>query len=213
MLRPIEGFDPHRVMSSASTTQNGANGKQRVLDAAQALFAEGSFGDIGVALILERAGVQAPTLYHHFGDKEGLFLAWAEQTFKRVQDTIHANTGGDSTIEALTRYATTLLIAVDFDLPQVLRDAPRLQRPESRDIVLGAYMSAVVEPLATILVEAVATGELRAEPLPQMTDVFLGGLLALRGPQMVGGDLAVKASWWCQGFIRGFAAERTARFS
>ncbi len=195
-------------MTSASTTQNGTNGKQRVLDAAQVLFAEGSFGDIGVAQILEIAGVQAPTLYHHFGDKEGLYLAWAEQAFKRVQETINANMGGETTIEALNRYAATLLIAVDFDLPQVLRDAPRLQRPESRDKVLGAYMSAIVEPLATILVEAVATGELRAEPIPKLTDVFLGGLLALRGPEMVGGDLAVQASWWCHGFVRGFAAEK-----
>src|SRR5262249_15718588 len=126
-------------MTSASSTQPTSNGKQRVLDAAQRLFAEGSYGDIGGAQILEKAGVQAPTLYHDFGDKEGLVVSWAARAFQRVEEAIHANMDGDSMSDALTRYATTLLIALDFDLPQVLRDAPRLQRSESRDKVLGAY--------------------------------------------------------------------------
>src|SRR5204863_8221507 len=131
--------------------------------------------------ILERAGVQAPTLYHHFGDKESLFVAWATEVFKRIEDSVAkaARTGAPTT-EALATYACTLLAQADFDLPQVLRDAPRLSKPENRERVLGAYMQAVYEPLATLLVQAVATGEFRHESLASLTDVFLGGLLALR---------------------------------
>jgi AcrR family transcriptional regulator len=208
LIRPIQS-NPHLhlAMTSAPATQSLSTGKQRVLDAAQTLFAEGSYGDIGVAQILERAGVQAPTLYHHFGDKEGLFVAWAEQAFGRVEQTVQANAGGANTIEALSRYGTALLSSIDLDLTQILRDAPRMQRPESRDRVLAAYMRAIYEPLASILVQAAATGELKNEAVSQLSDVFLGGLLALRTAQL-NGDAPAKAAWWASAFVRGFAAER-----
>lgn len=181
------------------------NGKQRVLEAAQTLFGEGSYGDIGVAQILERAGVQAPTLYHHFGDKEGLFVAWSDQAFLQVETAVVAKAGGESTVDSLTRYASAVLSSIDFDLAQILKDIARLQRADSKDRVFGSYMRAVYEPLATILVQAIATGELRNEPVPQLSDVFLAGLLALRKPGETGEG---KASWWCHAFARAFAAER-----
>lgn len=197
-------------MSSSSTASGAPSGKQRVLDAARSLFRDASYGDIGIAQILERAGVQAPTLYHHFGDKEGLFLAWSESAFARVEDRVHSRGGGENTAESLTRYATALLTSVDFDLFQVLKDGHRLQRPESRDRVIGSYMRSIYEPLATILVQAVATGELRNDPLPQLIDVFLGGLLALRHSPNVKEDPESLSSWWCRAFVRGFASERAA---
>ena len=194
-------------MISAPLTQTPSPGKQRVLDAAQSLFTEGSYGDTGVAQILERAGVQAPTLYHHFGDKEGLFVAWAERALQGVEGAIQANAGGLNTVDALTRYGAALLGALNFDVQQMLRDAVRLQRSESCDRVYGAYMRVVYEPLATILVQAVATGEFRNEPVGQLNDVFLGGLLALRSSHF-NGDPAARAAWWCNSFARAFGAER-----
>jgi len=194
-------------MISAAPTPIPSPGKQRVLEAAQSLFTEGSYADIGVAQILERAGVQAPTLYHHFGDKEGLFVVWAESAFQTIEEAIVAHAGGSNTIEALTRYGAALLSTLNFDVQQILRDAVRLQRPESCDRVYGAYMRVVYEPLATILVQAVATGEFRNEPVGQLNDVFLGGLLALRSSHF-NGDCLAKAAWWCNSFARGFAAER-----
>ncbi|MEA2552982.1 MAG: hypothetical protein QOJ65_1158 [Fimbriimonadaceae bacterium] len=113
-------------MSAASQTP-ASSGKQRVLDAAHDLFAEGSYVEIGVALILEKAGVQAPTLYHHYGDKEGLFVVWAEQAFRNIENEVARHSRpGVSAKEGLCTYAWALLSSANFDLQQVLRDAPRL---------------------------------------------------------------------------------------
>ena len=175
------------------------------MTAAHSLFAEGSYGEIGVALILEKAGVQAPTLYHHFGDKEGLFVAWAEGALKSVEEAVCAAAKpGAATSDALRAFAIAVITHLDFDLPQVLRDAPRLSKPESRDRVLGAYMRAVYEPLATLLVQAVATGEFRREPLSQLTDAFLGGLLSLRNSHVPIETMETQATWWCDAFLRAF---------
>ena len=49
--------------------------KMRLLKAAAELLANSAGGAVSTRQITQLAGVTAPTLYHHFGDKEGLFDA------------------------------------------------------------------------------------------------------------------------------------------
>jgi AcrR family transcriptional regulator len=52
-----------------------AGGRERVLKAALRLFGKNGFAATTVRDILRAAGVSAPVLYYHFGNKEGVFLA------------------------------------------------------------------------------------------------------------------------------------------
>jgi len=49
--------------------------KTRILEAASELLARSADADVSTRAVGEAAGVTAPTLYHHFGDKEGLLAA------------------------------------------------------------------------------------------------------------------------------------------
>jgi AcrR family transcriptional regulator len=49
--------------------------KTRILEAASELLARSANADVSTRAVGEAAGVTAPTLYHHFGDKEGLLAA------------------------------------------------------------------------------------------------------------------------------------------
>ena len=49
--------------------------KARILEAASELLARSADADVSTRAVGEAAGVTAPTLYHHFGDKEGLLTA------------------------------------------------------------------------------------------------------------------------------------------
>ncbi|MEU5339608.1 TetR/AcrR family transcriptional regulator [Streptomyces sp. NPDC020766] len=49
--------------------------KARILEVAAALVAESPDGDVSTRAVCEAAGVGAPALYRHFGDKEGLLSA------------------------------------------------------------------------------------------------------------------------------------------
>ncbi|MGB3444734.1 MAG: TetR/AcrR family transcriptional regulator [Actinophytocola sp.] len=53
--------------------------RDRLLTAADELLTESP--DVSTRAICERAGVQAPTLYHHFGNKQGLLAAMVEDRF------------------------------------------------------------------------------------------------------------------------------------
>lgn len=50
-------------------------GRGKLLGAAASLFAESGYDGVTTRQILERAGVEAPSLYHHFGSKLGLYRA------------------------------------------------------------------------------------------------------------------------------------------
>jgi AcrR family transcriptional regulator len=54
-----------------------------ILTAAAELLVESSNGDVSTRAICERAGVQAPTLYRHFGDKDALLAAVVDEAFEQ----------------------------------------------------------------------------------------------------------------------------------
>src|SRR2546426_2681589 len=76
--------------------------KTRILKAASELLAGSADADISTRAVCEAAGVTAPTLYHHFGDKEGLVAAvvdfgWATflESKRTTAAVVHAHVAGD----------------------------------------------------------------------------------------------------------------------
>jgi AcrR family transcriptional regulator len=55
--------------------------RDRLLGAAAELLTESTGRDVSTRAICERAGVQAPTLYHYFGNKQGLLDAVVDEAF------------------------------------------------------------------------------------------------------------------------------------
>jgi AcrR family transcriptional regulator len=56
--------------------------RERILQAAMELVAASEGNTVSTRQITERAGVTAPTLYHHFGDKDGLMEAVVARGFE-----------------------------------------------------------------------------------------------------------------------------------
>ena len=67
------------------TKESDAGGRERLLRAATRLFAAKGYAATTVRDILREAGVTAPVLYYHFGNKEGVFLALAREGVGRVE--------------------------------------------------------------------------------------------------------------------------------
>jgi AcrR family transcriptional regulator len=76
--------------------------KTRILEAASELLAHSADADVSTRAACEAAGVTAPTLYHHFGDKEGLLAAvvdfgWAVflESKRETAAVVHAHVADD----------------------------------------------------------------------------------------------------------------------
>jgi AcrR family transcriptional regulator len=78
-----------KAASSASkktvTTRNPVLNRRAILDAATQEFATKGFGGARVDAIAARAGSNKRMLYHYFGNKEDLYLAVLEETYRGIR--------------------------------------------------------------------------------------------------------------------------------
>ncbi len=63
--------------------EKSARVKRAILDATEALLSEGGLEAFSMRRLVERCEYTAPTIYHHFGDKEGLLDALLSERFEQ----------------------------------------------------------------------------------------------------------------------------------
>jgi AcrR family transcriptional regulator len=81
--------------------------RERLLVAAQALYAEGGVAATTPRQVLERSGVGQGSLYHHFPTKKDLARATVERTVQEQLDaSARALTGDDAPLERVVAYLT-----------------------------------------------------------------------------------------------------------
>jgi len=59
--------------------------RERILKAATEEFSECGYGDARVDSIADRADINKRMLYHHFGNKDGLYLAVLEEAYREIR--------------------------------------------------------------------------------------------------------------------------------
>ena len=81
----------------------GVEARERILTAAAQLLVESNGEPVSTRAICNRADVGPPTLYHHFGDKDGLFDAVVAQRFAEFLAAARAVPGSGDPVEDLRR--------------------------------------------------------------------------------------------------------------
>lgn len=135
--------------------------RERILQAAERLWAER--GVLGTSLdeIARQSGVTKPALYYHFGDKNGLYtelvctllgahatgLRRAARTGARARDRL--------------RHAVGYLLASNCLAPRLLRLGGLPLTTDQTSRVRGAFFRDFYSPLQQLLDDGVRTGELR----------------------------------------------------
>ncbi|MEU8306975.1 TetR/AcrR family transcriptional regulator [Actinomadura sp. NPDC048955] len=85
------------------TAQKDPDTRDRILRAAARLLTEAGGEPVSTRAVCTAAGVGAPTLYHHFGDKRGLFDAVAARGFEEYLASKRAQGGTGDPVEDLRR--------------------------------------------------------------------------------------------------------------
>jgi len=187
----------------SKNTEASGSGRRRLMTAAGRLFAANGLSEVTVAQILDHSGVKAPTLYHHFGGKEGLYVAWACQTLDVAEAEFRALSAGAPTLrDFLLEAARILLSQRSMDVLLALRDRKWLADPDSLEQVDDALRVAVFEPIAKAIEsgagyrDGLAASQLfvhmvsvrrpsyrrpmarEAVPPSEIVDVFMSGVMA-----------------------------------
>ena len=74
--------------SSAPRRRKGERTAERILDAAEALFAEHGYAGTTLRDVASRVGLRTPSLYNHFPSKESLYAAVLERGIRPVLDVL-----------------------------------------------------------------------------------------------------------------------------
>jgi AcrR family transcriptional regulator len=99
----------------------GERTAERILDAAEPLFAERGFEGASLREIARRAGLQQPGLYNHFANKQALYAAVLDRALQPMLDALATSQQSDDADEL--RDAAAALPAVMTD---ILFEHPRM---------------------------------------------------------------------------------------
>jgi AcrR family transcriptional regulator len=128
--------DPPR---EASPSRSSA--PTRILEAAEALLLEDGADGVSIRKLSERCGYSAPTIYHHFGDKQGLINSLLEKHFRVLLERMMAIPQRDEPAQHLREMARAFVsFAIENPAHYQLLTVPREGDPvpsatAARDLV------------------------------------------------------------------------------
>jgi len=136
------------------------SGRERILQQARDLFISRGFLDVSMREIAEAAGLRKATIYHHFRDKEELFIAVTLQGMAELQAAMRASvfgkTGLPARLEELAFTQLSMSRGTGMRLAQDFRD----HIPESRHAEMHAALEEVLALYRSVFEDAAAAGEL-----------------------------------------------------
>lgn len=160
------------------TASSGSDSADRILAAAEQLFAEHGFGAVSMNAIAEAAGVSKANVFHHFTSKNELYMAVLRRACRDASQHLDDLGGEDTPLaERLAQFAFAHLTSVfehaqitRLSLRELLNDDNRLGR-ELAEEVYGEKFARFV----AILRAGQQAGELRTDIDPAMVATVLLG--------------------------------------
>lgn len=144
---------------------DGAETRERILEAATRLFVEHGYRGLSMREIADAVDLTKPAIYHHFADKEELFVAILKRYVERLSASIRQEqAAAASSIDALRRIIHTIL-AQPTEQQAVLRLATQemVHLSESaRRRFVGEYYVTFLGSIRGVIEAGIAAGELRA---------------------------------------------------
>ncbi len=201
---------PSPTSAQARRDQSRADTQRAILDATEALLLEHGVDGFSVRKLVDRCGYSAPTIYHHFKDKEGLIDALLEQRLEwLVEDLERVPLVGDPVedLRALTRAFATfglrnpthyrLLMQVRKDDDDIIEAAERARR----------LMETSIEQIAAK--GWIALGD--QDTLRQAVWTMVHGIVSMRAlrPDVEWNDDLLDRS--IEGIVRGWLVPEEAR--
>jgi AcrR family transcriptional regulator len=165
--------DNHRL---GKPDPDGNTVRERLLGAALELFARKGFESASVRELAEAAVVTRPTLYYHFGSKEGLYLELVERLCSTVEDSIlHSMVSQGTARVRLRSFVLNILDSIVEDASKqrffftIVLD-PRRNTLSSFHERMRNFIAAI---LGLLLEEGIEKGEFRTDDVKCTTNMIL----------------------------------------
>lgn len=139
MIETMTDKGTRSVSRGKDAPEKAPSGKQRILDAADRLFATRGFTDVPAAEIVREAGVAHGLLFHHFGSMEALYADVTRAAAERMNATQATSFRGDTARKQIASFLRTHLKAVKD------RQGDALFRARSHNLAINATIAEIWE--------------------------------------------------------------------
>ena len=151
--------NPHRVASRRDPARN----QERILAAAQDEFARYGLGGARVDRIAARAGANKRMLYYYFGNKDGLFLAVLEQSYRSIRNAERALRLTDLDPRAAMRRLVEFTWRYYLEHPEFLTLLSSENLHRARHVKRSSEIVAMHSPFVAMIREVLERGAKRGE--------------------------------------------------
>jgi TetR/AcrR family transcriptional regulator len=162
----------------------------RIIREATRLFAERGYAATSVREIAEAVGVTKPTLYYHFGSKDGLFTALVNHHLGCWLDVIAASLRAPGPVIGRLRAYVAACFQLHLDDPMVLRFLHQAMQQAGQGAPLvdaKRFHEGEVVMLIQLLQEGITRGEVRPHDPVAGALLLLGGVRVRLGATLHGG--------------------------
>jgi AcrR family transcriptional regulator len=158
--------------------------REKILDAAEALFARRGYAAVGMSEIAEAVGLSKSSLFHHFPTKAQLYAATADRILRVIEGALTtALAGGGSPIERLDRWIDTVADLLGTHeayarlLLRSLFEDDELNGSFEEERAVNETLHRVIGAATQLLREGMGTGALRAASIPHTVQSLIGLLI------------------------------------
>lgn len=179
--RVEEPPDPTAV-DGAALSEKGRRTRQRLLDAAERVFAELGWETASIVKITETAGVSQGTFYRYFPSKQAIFDELVADLNRRVRRAMSEGAARGSTRVEAERYGFEAFFEFTAEHPglyRVIRQAEFASPP-----ALHRHYERIADGYVQALEEAIASGEI-ASADPEVLAYALMGIGELVGMRWI----------------------------
>jgi AcrR family transcriptional regulator len=167
-------------VSVASRRRKGEQTAERILDAAEALFAEHGYAGTALRDVATEVGLRTPSLYNHFPSKESLYAAVLERgirpVFEVLSEVVEARDGVDRDVRQGVERAMAL-VGRHPNLPRLIQHET-LTGGGRLTPMLRAWIQPVFERAQEMIEDTSAATRWERDQVPLLTlamyHVFVG---------------------------------------
>ncbi len=145
----------HRPVLHEEETRN------TILRTAQQLFMEHGYRAVSTRQIADGCGLTQPALYHHFADKQDLYVAVMKESLSETQAILERILRRNESVqERMKRIARYLLSNTERDHTMMMHDIQQELSVTSRAVLNEAFQAGIITPIRSLIEEGIRQGVL-----------------------------------------------------
>ncbi|QWU15025.1 transcriptional regulator, TetR family [Paenibacillus sophorae] len=168
-------------MTEKQRAYDSAQTKERILSHAQALFSQKGYKGVSISDICEATGLSKGSIYHHFKNKEDLFVHLAEAAFADSwKDWDSRSARFSSAVDKLYAYSELFADNADLSLTKAGEDFIATIGADSAVVQkFAAIITGYVQRFEEIIREGIERGEFKQQESGEMAFAVLSSYSGL----------------------------------